>query len=381
MLKRFIGLYGTFSCLSAIGLARINKSGIQKEDSDLPSIAVIVAARNEENNLPELIASLSSQNYPEEKVSFWIIDDESEDNTFKIIDKAQERDSRFHALKTDLTSDISAPKKRALDTGIRSCDAEWIVTTDADCMPGQGWLRALATYMLDDIGVVLGYSPLVGAKDLVQRFAEGESWSSAAICAAAVGLGYPFNAFGRNFSFRRKIYLDLEGYGPDKSVASGDDDLFLQRVVSKTDWRVAFASDNRSFVPSKVMPAERFFRAKARHMSVGPRYAPGWVLFGAIGSILFMGLGLATVAAWLGLASKARVWKAWRWKWFFDIVMISSASRILGEPKRGLGALSVLTLAPFVFWGIWPKALFGNVDWKGRSFGQRSGCCSKNSEC
>lgn len=368
MIKRFSLIYGGMAGLASIGLARISRQGLIQDDDDLPTIDVVVAARNEERNMPSLIAALSSQNYPSEKVKFWLVDDDSEDNTLKIAQHAMKKDNRFIAISSNIESTITAPKKRALDTAIRQSKSEWIVTTDADCIPKPGWLRGLASFMDEEIGIVLGYSPLFGASRPLEFLAEGESWSSAALCAAAVGLGYPFNAFGRNFSFRRKIYLDMDGYSHDGDIASGDDDLFLQRVASRTDWKVRFSADHRTFVPSVVPPADRFIKTKSRHMSVGPRYAPGWVVIGALGSIAFMGLGLATIASIFGFGSRSKVWTAWKIKWFFDLLMATSTTRILGDVRRGALSLLTMSVAPFAFWIIWPKALFGNVDWKGRTF-------------
>jgi len=367
MLKTFTTLYGIFTGLVAIGLAFVRRRPSRPEQ-ELPKLAVVVAARNEEKNLPELISALSGQEYPEERVEFWIVDDDSTDATWRIARSAEKRDSRFHALQSDTVSNVASPKKRALDTGIRACDAEWVVTTDADCVPGPGWLRAIANYMTDENGLVLGYAPLTGVKDPIQVISAGESWTSALLCAAAVGMGYPFNAFGRNFSFRRSLFMDLGGYGAGGQMASGDDDLFLQRVAARTDWKVAFAADPRAFVPSAVPPASKLIGTKARHLSVGPKYAMGWLVIGTIASVLFLGLGIATVAALFGLSNRDEVGTAWKRKLLFDSILISSGLRVLGDPIRALFALSTSASAPFLLWAIWPRALFGNVTWKGRTF-------------
>ncbi|MFH0881466.1 MAG: glycosyltransferase [bacterium] len=367
MLKTFTMLYGILAGLASFGLTMIRRRPSVPED-DLPTVAVVVAARNEERNLPNLIGALVAQEYPESKVNFLIVDDDSEDATWRIARSAEKRDKRFHALRSDPLSSIASPKKRALDTGIRACDAEWIVTTDADCQPGPGWLRSLASSMRENIGVVLGYAPLTGVRNPIQVLAAGESWSAAVLCAAAVGAGYPFNAFGRNFAYRRQLYLDLGGYGSGSTMASGDDDLFLQHITARTDWKAAFSADPRSFVPSAAPPTSKILSTKARHLSVGPKYAPGWVAIGAISSALFMGLGLATVAVFFGLVKPATVWSAWKRKWLFDLILASSALRVIGDPPRAVMAMATASSAPFLLWAIWPKALFGNVHWKGRTF-------------
>jgi glycosyltransferase involved in cell wall biosynthesis len=367
MLQSFVTVYGTLATLASVGLARILRKE-SKPEEDLPTLAVIVAARNEQSVLPDLIGALSAQRYPEEKVSFWIVDDESSDATLKITKAAEKQDGRFHALRSNPLTPISSPKKRALDTAIRQCDAEWIVTTDADCIPGPGWLNALASDMEDGVGVVVGYAPLIGASDPAQAIAAGESWTSAALSAAAIGLGYPFNAFGRNFAYRRQLYLDLGGFGEDGSMASGDDDLLLQRISALTNWKASFAADPRSFVPSRNRKASELIGTKARHLSVGTRYAPGWIALGAVGSALFMGIGAASIAAVFGLVSRKRVLSAWFFKWLFDLIIIMSGYRVLGDHKRALMAVGTASSAPFLLWLIWPRALFGNVQWKGRTF-------------
>lgn len=367
MLRAFTAVYATLTGLASLGLARIRRRG-EVADEALPKVAVVVAARNEQKNMPDLIASLSAQEYPKDLVSFWIVDDDSDDATWAIANNAASSDNRFHAIRSNPLSAIASPKKRALDTAIQRCDAEWIVTTDADCTPGPGWLKALAACMDEDVGAVVGYAPLVGVTNPVQAIAAGESWSSAALSSAAIGLGYPFNAFGRNFAYRRQLYFDLGGYGDDGSVASGDDDLLLQRISALSRWKSVFVSDERSHVPSAVPLASKMLGTKARHLSVGPRYAPGWVAIGAVASVLFMGLGVATIASLFGLVSKSSVSRAWSRKWMMDAVLILSGYRVLGDTTRAGLAMGTASAAPFLLWVIWPRALFGNVTWKGRTF-------------
>ena len=59
-------------------------------------------------------------------------------------------DSRFHVIKSDPDIPVASPKKRAIQTALEKVDAEWIITTDADCAPGPGWLKALTNDMKED---------------------------------------------------------------------------------------------------------------------------------------------------------------------------------------------------------------------------------------
>ncbi|MBS1262434.1 MAG: Beta-monoglucosyldiacylglycerol synthase [Calditrichaeota bacterium] len=368
MLNGYKAVYGALTGLATLGLLRVNRRDpLPADDPSLPKVSVIVAARNEETYLPGLMAALSAQNYPREKIDFWIVDDHSEDNTLSLALDAARRDRRFHVISANPTLPIKSPKKRALYTAIRRCSGEWVVFTDADCVPGPQWIRALAAYMSDRAGIVLGYAPLTGPNNPLQWLAEGESYSSATLSAAAVGLGFPFNAFGRNFAARRRLYLDMGGFGSDGRYASGDDDLFLQRVAARTDWKVEFAASKESVVHAMLREHDDPVGIKARHMSVGPRYAPGWVLIGLIGSALYLGLGLATLLSVVRLLPASAVRGAWLFKTGCDVMLAAAGLRVLRDPKRALQALVTMSLAPFWGWIIWPKALFGKLSWKGRT--------------
>ena len=52
---------------------------------DRQTVSVIVAARNEENNIQALLNALESQDYPQDKLSIIIVDDMSTDGTYNIV--------------------------------------------------------------------------------------------------------------------------------------------------------------------------------------------------------------------------------------------------------------------------------------------------------
>jgi glycosyltransferase involved in cell wall biosynthesis len=368
LLNGYKAVYGVMTGLAAIGLLRLRKRNpVSRDSKNLPKISVIVAARNEEKHLPQLMKALGSQDYPQNGVDFWIVDDHSEDNTLSLALTVARNDRRFHVISSNPTLPIDSPKKRALYTAIRRCSGEWVVFTDADCIPGPKWLRSLASYMDNKTGIVLGYAPLTKPHTPMQWLAEGESYSAATLCAAAVGLGFPFNAFGRNFAARRRLYLDMGGFGADGRFASGDDDLFLQRVAARTDWKVAFASNPEARVDSIMRREDDVIQNKARHLSVGPRYAPGWVVIGFIGSALYLGIGLITILSLFRVVPLAAVRNAWLFKTVSDIVLTGTALKVLRDPKRMLQAIVTMIAAPFFMWILWPKALFGKLQWKGRT--------------
>ena len=81
------------------------------------SISIIIAIRNGEKSLPRLIDFLISQDY-KGSMEFILVDDESTDNTKKLIVEANQRDSRFKYLSSTEGNKNLKYKKKGLDAGI-----------------------------------------------------------------------------------------------------------------------------------------------------------------------------------------------------------------------------------------------------------------------
>ena len=71
-----LGLFCLF-----IGLFFPNK----KKGGSTPFVSVIVAAKNEEKNIANLLADLTNQTYPKDQYEIVIVDDQSTDNTNQVI--------------------------------------------------------------------------------------------------------------------------------------------------------------------------------------------------------------------------------------------------------------------------------------------------------
>ena len=102
----------------------------QIDPDDLPSIDVLVAARDEENVVQTLIERLKSINYPKSKISFWIIDDGSQDKTSEIVELSISNLSNFNLLKRSRSA--GGGKSGALNYALDFSKAEWLFILDAD---------------------------------------------------------------------------------------------------------------------------------------------------------------------------------------------------------------------------------------------------------
>ena len=79
--------YCVFFIWLAEGLRKSSKLKIPHVDQ-LPSVSIIIAARNEEENLPTLLKNLTKQSYPLDKLEVIIVNDRSTDRTEEILKEA-----------------------------------------------------------------------------------------------------------------------------------------------------------------------------------------------------------------------------------------------------------------------------------------------------
>lgn len=100
------------------------------DDERLPFISVLVPARNEEDNIEICLKSLLNQDYPEYEVI--VLDDNSTDNTYKILQEIKITHSELIILKGEELPDGWTGKNYACHCLSQKAKGSWLLFTDAD---------------------------------------------------------------------------------------------------------------------------------------------------------------------------------------------------------------------------------------------------------
>jgi hypothetical protein len=111
-------------------------------DSECPRIALIFAARDEEEKLPAALATLAALDYP--NLEIIAVNDRSQDSTGAILDQFARAHSRLRPLHiTELPSGWLG-KPHALQKAYEASTGEWLLFTDADVRFAPDVLRRAA---------------------------------------------------------------------------------------------------------------------------------------------------------------------------------------------------------------------------------------------
>ncbi len=261
--------------LLGVGFRRARRQASETQAPTLADwryISVIVAARNEESNLPDLLAALEAQSHPAFEAI--IVDDASDDATTAVVEDLAARDERFRLVQ--VTEPQDPRKKHALTLGIAAAHHDHLAFTDADCTPPPDWLaRLVAHHAAAPDAVLIGYGPYRQRPGTLNAFVRYETLVTALMTAAAVGLGKPYMAVGRNFSYPTSVFEQIGGFAHSMQSLSGDDDLLVQEA-HRHGIPVRYVFDPASFVPSEAPSTWRqWVRQKLRHTSAGAFYDRG----------------------------------------------------------------------------------------------------------
>ena len=269
----------------AVGIRRLPK----QTSASKPFVSVVVAARNEEDSIGDLLKILTSQSYPDYEII--VVDDRSTDATSNIVRSFQSSDSRLNLVTIDSKSTVMPAKKNALTRGIQASKGEILCFTDADCLPGTGWIANLVACFEKRVGLVAGFSPYDAGmlppgsqkglgKRILLRFIEGEEFKGAMWSAGAIGLNLAWLCTGRNLAYRRSVFEEVGGFEKIKMSVSGDDDLFIQIVRRLTKWNIRYVLSPESQVRTAPPPTfAKFVEQRTRHFSSGKYFTLPMKLF------------------------------------------------------------------------------------------------------
>ncbi|MBX2992470.1 MAG: glycosyltransferase [Bacteroidetes bacterium] len=255
-------LYALQICIFAIGAHRARYSF---DSSFRPTVSIIVAARNEEQNIRRCLESLSHLSYPKELLEILVVNDRSTDKTHEIIEEFAVRFPfiQSHTSIPDPDGHLRG-KTNAVAQGIERTTGEFIFFTDADCIVPERWVEETVKYYNEpNVGVVAGFTSL-RASTLFEAIQALDWFVLFSIAAATIRLHFPVTAVGNNLSVRRKAYEAVGGYRNIPFSITEDYALF-HAVMSTGIYKAKFPVDASTLVQS--MPCEDWaglYRQKKR---------------------------------------------------------------------------------------------------------------------
>ena len=202
----------------------------------IPYLSVIIPIYNGEADLADLLACLTAQTYPRDRVEYLIVDNGSTDATFALLQAFETQAINLKVLQESTIQSSYA----ARNEGIRSARSLFLAFTDADCRPEPDWLINLIKPFTQDtrLGWVAGEVIALESHNWLERYADRQGTLS-----QTHTLAHPFKPYGQtaNLAIRRDCFEAIGGFRP-RLTTGGDADM-CWRILQNLPVTWHFAQD------------------------------------------------------------------------------------------------------------------------------------------
>ncbi|RVT78522.1 glycosyltransferase [Flavobacterium sufflavum] len=326
------------------------------------SFTILVPFRNEAENLPILLESISKMNYPTDLFEVILVDDDSDC-------RFQTSDFRLQISVIDTIRVSNSPKKDAITTAIPLIKTTWIITTDADCIVPENWLLTLDNYIqTHGVSMIAGAVTYECNNSFLHHFQQLDLASLQGATIGSFGVGKAFMCNGANLAYTKSLFEELNGFEGNNTIASGDDVFLLQKAIAQFPEKVHYLKSENAIVSTKPVDNwKALFYQRVRWASKTTSYQSsfgkilGLVVFGGnidlwfIVYCLLSGIGSYYLLCFLILIKLA-----------IDFVLIHKTNQFL-KTKTHSFLLSSL-LYPFFSVSVALYTMFWKYEWKGRKF-------------
>ncbi|QTE22046.1 glycosyltransferase family 2 protein [Polaribacter cellanae] len=253
-------LYAILIIALALGFTKVDEFKYENLQSKT-TFSVIIPFRNEAENLQDLLQSISLLNYPKELVEFIFVDDASSDNSVEIINDfifckvERSRDlkpldcARGDILVLNNVRTSNSPKKDAITTAISIAKNKWILTTDADCILPENWLKTFDDFIqTNNPKMVVAPVNYLAKNRFLEQFQLLDFMSLQGTTIGGFGINFPFMCNGANLGYKKEEFLKLNGFKGNNTIASGDDIFLFEKFLESDKKSVRFLKSEEAFV-------------------------------------------------------------------------------------------------------------------------------------
>ncbi|RLD40196.1 MAG: hypothetical protein DRI86_15730 [Bacteroidetes bacterium] len=346
------------------GWKKLDESKNEERSNTVHSFSIIIAFRNESENLDNLLHDLLIIDFPKHLFEIILVDDESTDKSKQIVTNfIGNRKLNWKLLSS------KGGKKSALKTAIIAAKNDYIFSTDADCRIPKNILYSYDNQLqTENKKLIAGPVIFKNRNSLFGNLVDLEFMSLIVSGAGAISINKPIMINAANMVFQREIAIENIDNIYNSSIQSGDDIFLMQHIIDK------YGVDEISFLKNKNVIIEtdspKTLRAwisqRLRWASKAKHYNINYTSRSALVVLLF---NITMLISFFLLISSSYWYifpSLYILKLIADMPILLSASKFFNKSFSFSVFVFLEFIYPFYIVGIGVLGLFIKNTWKGR---------------
>ncbi len=322
-----------------------------------PKVSILVAARNEEENIAELLHSFTQLSYPKDRLQILIGDDDSTDTTAEIIEDFMTENIFIQYIKIKKQIADLKGKANVLAQLAHKATGELFFFTDADIEVPKNWIEAFVVERKNE-GVIVGLT-LVKNKNWFEASQAIEWLFTLKLMKTLADYKIQSTGMGNNMMVSAEAYWAVGGY--EKIGFSIVEDYAIYKAI--IDKGFAFKQLFKPEALTRTKPPKKYFEQRKRWVAGG--FSTGSIL---IFPALIQGF-LLPILFIISLYSWKIVLSVFILNFLVNLFLGGQIFKVLNQNQL-LKYIPAYTIYMYVFWFLQLIAyiLPTKLVWKGREY-------------
>ncbi|QTY26052.1 glycosyltransferase [Flavobacterium sp. CS20] len=332
--------------------------------------SILIPFRNEAENLPQLLKSLSALNYPKNLFKIYLVNDHSEDDSKAICLKYIEKLDLKNTLVLDNKNLATSPKKSAILTALEQIKSGYVITTDADCLLPEHWLLHFDHCIQKTKAQLIAGSVRIAEENTFwQKFQVLDLMSLQVIGLGSFKTKNALMCNAANLAYNVKTLKELNAFDQHQQHISGDDIFTLQAFQNAGKTIKALVHPNtvvwtKAEQNFKDLTQQRIrWASKAKHYQNNTLIGLGVLVF-LTNLILVVSLGFTLVFE----SFRNWFWLLWVLKLITDFMVLKTGNQFFKTSLCARDYLLLLLVYPFVSVYFAVLSFGGKFNWKDRHY-------------
>ncbi len=291
---------GVYLLIQLVHLCKLVLLGFDKHSgqllpTDLPEVSVLVAARNEAENIDACLTHLLAQHYPKHLLTIYVGDDQSTDHTGQLVTQLATQHSQIKLVPITEQMGEARGKANVLAHLARQAKGSVFFITDADITVNPNWIKNMLPFFNKQVGIVSG-TTIVQGHTFLGRMQHTDWLYFMDLLLTFNWLGLKSTAVGNNMAITREAYEKTGGY--ESFPFSVTEDFMLFKQVRKQGFETVNMMHPLAINFSAAAPTWKALLHQRKRWLTGAQGLPfyWWILFAVFASYFPAVLVLAFVS-------------------------------------------------------------------------------------